>query len=326
MEKTVTKSLECLVFGDPQDDGGLTVVPLFAGGEPGTGFLTLGEALDAGLIEIGELGDGAHVPELQVDNRAPAPVLLLDGEELVGAKQNRVLNATILLKERSRTVVPVSCVEQGRWAYQTRHFAESGHMMSAALRQVKNESVGASLRTGHRFASDQSAVWEGISEQSRRAGVDSPTGAMRDVHETKRDELEARLGRFPCLPHQNGILVLVGGEVWGLDRVSLPEAFARLHGKLVRSYLMDALLRPAVPPKGSALEETKKFLGELPRCAEQCYPSVGLGQDFRYEGRRVVGSALVHGGAVVHMAFFRRGNPEGNEVFASSRQRRDFRM
>ncbi len=325
MEKTIVNTLECFVFGEAQVGGNLTVIPLFAGGGPGPGFLTLGQALDDGLIEIGEMGDGAHVPELQVDNRAPAPVLLLDGEELVGAKQNRVLNTTILLKEHSRTVIPVSCVEQGRWAYQSRHFAESGHMMSAALRRVKNESVGESLRSGHRFASDQSAVWEEISEQSRRAGVHSPTCAMRDVHETKRGEMEDCLESFPCLPRQNGILVLAGGRVVGLDRVSSPDAFARLHGKLVRSYLMDALLLPAKPATGVAPDEAKKFLEELRRCAEQCYASVGLGQDFRYEGKRVVGSALVCDGVAVHMAFFRRGTPERQETFAPSRQRRHFR-
>jgi hypothetical protein len=36
------------------------------------------------------------VPQLLFINDAMRPVLLLDGEELVGAKQNRVLNLTVL--------------------------------------------------------------------------------------------------------------------------------------------------------------------------------------------------------------------------------------
>jgi ARG and Rhodanese-Phosphatase-superfamily-associated Protein domain len=35
-------------------------------------------------------------------------VLILDGEELVGAKQNRIVNVTILVVTQSEIVIPVS--------------------------------------------------------------------------------------------------------------------------------------------------------------------------------------------------------------------------
>jgi hypothetical protein len=65
-------------------------------------------------------------------------VLLLDGEELAGAKQNRVLNTTILLQENSETIIPVSCTEQGRWAYATMEFSESGNIMNRSVRSKKS--------------------------------------------------------------------------------------------------------------------------------------------------------------------------------------------
>ena len=37
---------------------------------------------------------------------------MLAGEEPVGAKQNRILNTTILLKKHSETTIPVSCTKQ----------------------------------------------------------------------------------------------------------------------------------------------------------------------------------------------------------------------
>jgi hypothetical protein len=42
------------------------------------------------------VSEGGSVPHLLFINDAMRPVLLLDGEELVGAKQNRVLNLTVL--------------------------------------------------------------------------------------------------------------------------------------------------------------------------------------------------------------------------------------
>ena len=38
------------------------------------------------------------------------------GEQLAGGKQNRVLNASILVPAKSELPIPVTCVERGRWA------------------------------------------------------------------------------------------------------------------------------------------------------------------------------------------------------------------
>ena len=60
-------------------------------------YLLLETALEEGLVEIREIGPGASVPELRLVNRAERPVLIVEGEELVGARQNRVVNVTILM-------------------------------------------------------------------------------------------------------------------------------------------------------------------------------------------------------------------------------------
>ena len=76
------------------------------------------------------------------------PVLILDGEEIAGAKQNRVLNTTVLLKEESETIIPVSCTEQGRWHYTSDKFSDSGVVTAHKVRLYKNLSVSQSLESG----------------------------------------------------------------------------------------------------------------------------------------------------------------------------------
>jgi len=117
---------------------------------------------------------------------------------------------------------------------------------------------------------------------------------MKDVFAGEKDDLEEYIKAFPCLAHQQGIFVLVGGEVAGWDMLSRESAFKVIFPKLVKSYAMDAVLEKA-KKKGSSkklMEEAKRFLQEIKDCKEKKYPSSGQGWDYRFEGKDKVGSAL----------------------------------
>ena len=86
------------------------------------------------------------------------------------------------------------------------------------------------------------AIWAEIREMSASAGVHSSTGAMKDIFEGKKDDLEEYIKAFQCLPHQKGIFVLVEGEVAGWDMLSRESAFEVIFPKLVKSYTLDVLL------------------------------------------------------------------------------------
>ncbi|MCR4429299.1 MAG: hypothetical protein NUV68_08220, partial [Caldiserica bacterium] len=115
MIRTLNLFLSQLDFGGFEKFKELSVAPILGVNGQGLNFLTLEEALEIGVLKIREKEDGAEVPELLAENLGDLPVLILDGEELIGAKQNRTLNTTILLREKSKTIIPVSCTEAGRW-------------------------------------------------------------------------------------------------------------------------------------------------------------------------------------------------------------------
>ncbi len=282
----------------------VSVYPLTCGFKAPVKHLVLKEAMEKGLLVIGEVSEGGHVPQLTVTNNADAPVLILDGEELFGAKQNRVLNTTVLLKKHSTTVIPVSCTEQGRWHYESKTFTESGIIMSPRLREVKNRSVQESLRTSREFRSDQGAIWEGIRDQADHASVSSPTSAMRDVHENRREGITDYGRHFPLVPGQQGILVAIGAEVAGMDVVAYPQAYALLHDKLVQSYVMDAIIQESNGHGNPGKEKAQAFINGIGECTMTRYKSVGHGWDVRFEGETLFGSALEYRGGAVHLAFF----------------------
>ena len=95
----------------------LTIFPLLAPNGVEPEYLLLDQALDKDLIQITELDTQGSVPELKLQNLGKKSVLIIEGEELVGAKQNRIVNSSFLVAGKTEVVIPVSCVEQGRWSY-----------------------------------------------------------------------------------------------------------------------------------------------------------------------------------------------------------------
>jgi hypothetical protein len=133
----------------------------------------------------------------------------------------------------------------------------------------------------------------------------SPTLALHDLVRAQVQKLKDYLANLPCLEGQVGLLVVINGRVAGLDVVSRPEVYAGLHKKLVRSYVLDALLDQPTPPRPTteahALAEA--FIAAVETSREEIFPSVGYGRDHRYLGPGLAGSALVHEDHLIHAAF-----------------------
>lgn len=324
MDEIIADYIYHLELGEVQEHKGLYVFPLYHR-DNFENYITLTEALNADLLIITEVDNYGSVPELKVINLASVPVLLLDGEEVVGAKQNRVLNTTILLKEKSETIIPVSCTEQGRWSYNSLEFTESGNLASHRVRHRKSTSVNQSLKEKGSFHSNQRIVWEGIDEISEQSGVSSSTRAMRDVYQSRVGELEEYHRSFPVQDGQKGILVMYNGEVMGLDIISSSISYLHLHRKLLNSYALEAIISEGVSEEGfNGRKKAKSFLDEARLSMDEKHKSVGYGWDHRLEGPGVVGSSLTHQQQVIHTALFKDLQDENQEI-SSYRQRMSFR-
>jgi|GEM_PF-117355 len=326
MGSIVREHLTGLKFGEMQTFKNMAILPIFMSINDGPDYLTLKEALDAKHLIITEVDQSGSVPMLKVINTANRLILLLDGEELIGAKQNRVLNTSILLAQNSKTLIPVSCTEQGRWAYTSAAFDYSEAFMSHKARSGKLRAVTLSLHEGRGYSSDQGQVWAEIEKLHLAAGTSSRTRAMRDVYTAKTKDLEAYLQTFTYAPQQRGLLVFINGEVVGFDIVSREMAYKTVHPQFVKSYAMDALLQSTEQPAEPSVKEATNFLQKAMKCNESRFEAVGQGYDYRFEGPKVIGSALVHSERVIHMAFFKADENDAQDGHMPSLlQRRHYR-
>ncbi|MBW2644373.1 MAG: hypothetical protein JRC89_13700, partial [Deltaproteobacteria bacterium] len=256
-------------------------------------YLTLEQALDKDLIQITEMDTEGSVPELRLQNLGKKSVLIIEGEELVGAKQNRSVNSSFLVAGKTELVIPVSCVEQGRWSYRSEGFESGKKMMHASLRREHQEDVSYSLRRGNGYRSDQGRIWNNISEKSARMKVASPTGAMADVFESYEDRLSEFIEKFHLIEWQIGAVFAINGQILGLEGFGCHDTFKRFFEKLVKSYALDAIDSPkkqqgkSVPPENARrfITSAIKSKGEShPKKKEIRIRSVSIG--FPVEGRK----------------------------------------
>lgn len=245
LHPAILSFLDEFQLGHPRRAQNLTVVPIFARGRDEPEYLTSQEALADPGFRVTEVSEGGSVPNLRVVNGTRSHVLLVDGEELAGAKQNRVMNTSILVAAGTDLIVPVSCTERGRWSYQNGapDFAPSEVVLSPRLRRFKSASVSHSLDCSASFTSDQGGVWDSIEEMHEALETSEAAGtrAYRDAFRARESELRAFAADLAPEPDQFGLLVLIDGRVAGLDVVSRAVAYRGLHDRLVRSAAMDAM-------------------------------------------------------------------------------------
>ncbi|MDI6844974.1 MAG: hypothetical protein QME28_02430 [Candidatus Saccharicenans sp.] len=305
---------------EPQTHEEMALFPLKSQLPEGPDYITFSEALEQGVLEVTEVGPEGFVPELKAINRGKKAVLLLDGEELKGAKQNRVLNTTILVPGKSTITIPVSCVEAHRWHGQTLRMHASENVMASMIRRKKMEHVHNNLERIRSFEADQGDIWSMIDHLACSLETKSTTSAMSDIFNQKENEMESYLKSFNLIPGQKGLLVFLSGNPLGLDFISRESAFARLYRKLLRSYVLEALAlkaektgrkdssgsskKESTPQFAPDKEQARAFLEEATRCQEKRFRSIGLGTDCRYRSETIIGAALEVDGSIPHLAFF----------------------
>ena len=285
-------------LGDEVVIGALSVFPLTGVRESGPAYLTGPEAFEAGVIQVSEL-DPPEVPSLAIFNLSLVPILLVEGEMLVGGDQNRTMNVTVLCPPQVRTVVPVSCVEAGRWGKRRTVSASSKHA-PGSLRAAKTAKLEPRSDDLCRRRSDQGLIWNEVQRQSMAHDVFSETSALDDIQEEIEERMALEFEKIRTVPDQIGVICTIGDRVIGLDLFDKPSTLERYLRSIVAGHALDA---PPRPSSGDPIRAIEHFLAQIDGTDRQTGRGVGLGEEVLLRGE-VAGIGLVYERSLVHLAAF----------------------
>lgn len=268
-------------------------------------YMTLDEALQEKVLDVAEIDEGGRVPAIKVANKSRRLVFMMAGELLVGCKQDRVLDASMMVPTESEMRIPVSCVEAGRWVYQSRKFRSGDTSSPSFLRMMMSRQSSAHYRRYGRPGSDQTVVWAEIARKMQSMGSSSLSGALQDVYKDYGKKLDEVLGRLSAPGGCHGAAFAIGGKIVGVDLFDKPATLLKLWSKLLKSYAIDALEDPKGKTSPVQAESVSGWLKAASSAKQEWFDSPGVGKDVRIEGRQLAGATLVVGEHSVHLELFR---------------------
>jgi hypothetical protein len=286
--------------GPPVRHQALSVFPLFTDPYGPVEYLLSDEALADGSVTVTEVSEAGSVPDLLVENKGERRVLFLEGEELVGAKQNRILNTSVLVAARSKAKIPVSCVEQGRWRYRSRGFGSGGRHSPSKLRYALKGSVARALKTEGAHRSDQAGIWEEVARQQCALGAFSASMAMSDTFQAHEQHMADFREKLKYVEGAAGVAVAIHERVVALDLFDKPSTCRKVWDRLLSGFVLDAL-EAEETPRQAEVADVDRLLQGFGRASWQQAEAVGEGAEHRTEfGQAAHASVLSLDGSLVH--------------------------
>jgi hypothetical protein len=285
---------ERAVLLPPWQHGNLTIYPVRLPEWPAwSDVMTMDEAMSRNVLTISETGS---VNDIWAYNRGGAPIFMMAGEMIGGAKQDRMLRDDVLLPGHSKLQIPVYCVEHGRWIG-SQEFHTQKRVVTAPMRQTA------------RASRSQDQVWSGVAAAQAELGVRDKTTAFSSVYQDAEVQRKAQAyveDLKPLIKRERGVcgvIVVSGGEFVVADLFHDEEVFEALWPKLLDSYAVSAL---QVGRHGDVwrTEDARRLLRRIVSMRRTHQPTPGAGELLELDGAGMLGQALLWKQSVVHLELF----------------------
>jgi ARG and Rhodanese-Phosphatase-superfamily-associated Protein domain len=265
------------------------------------------EALQDKSLVVTEVDEGGNVPELRFINKGDMPIFVPEGTIIMGLKQSRTIRVSFVINQRQEIIAPVHCVEQSRWAFNSKVGNKSPFHLYSRLRASNLRHTRDSLRAGEGFHSkhSQGDTWQNIRATMQRMNVESETGFAGDIYESNKESIDGYLKAFRVPETANGFLTIIDNHMVAMDVFATQALFQGNFQSLLSGTVLDAIDKDYCRElQNQKVLTVEQFLQSIQNSKKETFTSVGHGEDVRFEGNSVLGSALINNHKVIHVEAF----------------------
>ena len=248
--------------------------------------------LDSDHQAIVPYHDSKNVERVKLKNNSVSPLILLDGEEIAGSLQNRIVAQTMIIPPKSEMEIPVNCSEKGRNEYKS-EFQYSDYIANSNTRRKKAYNKNNPL---------QEVVWNSIDDLETDKNTSSKTKALRDSYEKNKYDIDSYLKHFKMENNQIGVICIVENKV-GIEIFNNHSLYEKYDEMLLRSYIIDSSSSEKINISDKELENILASINEDSFIKKE---AVGLGKYYKISNSYGNGHILIYENNMVHTSFFKK--------------------
>ena len=286
-------------LGEIQEYENIKMIPIIGNENKIEDLLDLKTGFEMGIVEVKEC-----VPEtvntIIVINNAVTPLIIFDGEQIEGAKQNRIINQTIIIPPKTEMKVPVSCTEQGRWSYKS-EFKHSSYFANSDTRRSKRQA----LDSGH---DSQHKVWRAISDLEKRCDVKSNTSALLDTYNATKVKKDEYLNNFNLIDNQIGAIFSINNKFKGMEILNDSDIYKRYHDMILNSYIIDAI--STKDEENDNEDNLQECLENVSNLEQEELKSIGIEKVYKESNGEIIGTVATYKDDLIHATYFRKEKEE----------------
>jgi len=210
-------------------------------------------------VVISEL-EPESVNQVYIQSPYEYPLLIINGTILEGGRQTRTATRPFILnKTPQKRIIPVNCVEHGRWEYNEKNQVHDDH------KRFKFSSKRVSRKMHSSFASagySQSSTWSAIEQMQESNAISSEQANTSNYLEVEKltmeksnekiTEIKEKISGAFLNSDQRGVLVFEDGEISSIEVFQSSEHWKKVSASIMDSNLTDLLQE----------SETKEFSHE----------------------------------------------------------------